>query len=335
MRRSRLGTGREFDLIRALTRGGAASTSQESILHGPGDDAAVFGDGWVVSTDLAVESVHFRTEWLAPDEIGRRAVAAALSDLAAMAARPSAVLVSLAGAPSDYDDGRLEAVGLGARDAAESWGAPVIGGDVSRSPGPLVVDVVVLGRTHSPILRSGAGVGDDLFVTGHLGGSAAAVSLLERGASLAPALRSRFAAPTPRLELARRLAAAARITSMIDVSDGLVGDAAHLAAASGVRIEIERDRVPVDPEAVRLQGREAALPWALGGGEDYELLFTAPVSERAAVLACSDAGGDAGVTRIGRVAEGAAVYIVGASGAVVEAGSSWDHFGSPEPPSTP
>ncbi len=319
-----LAKGREFDLIRALTRDTGALPP--SIVVGPGDDAAVFGEGWVVSCDLSVESVHFRLDWMSPEEAGSRAVRSALSDLAAMGARPVGVLVSLAGSADHMELGALEAVGQGARAAAEAEGAIVMGGDVSRSPGPLVVDVVVLGRAADPVRRSGARPGHEVFVTGALGGAATAVHLLEKARPVPDALRRRFVAPRPRTEVSTRLVAAARVGAMIDVSDGLMGDAEHIAAASQVAVEIHADRVPLEPAAVGAVGAASALEWALRGGEDYELLFTPPPAERAAVEGCANE--DLAATRIGRVVEGEGVRVLDAEGGTLEVGGSWDHFGA-------
>ena len=171
-----LGPGGEFDLIRRFLAGGEGGSSH--VVVGPGDDAAVLEGGWVVSTDLSMEDVHFRRAWLRDEEVGYRAAAAALSDLAAMAATPVGLLVSMAFPRGGRWD--LESVQAGVRKAAALVGASVIGGDLSRSPGPLVLDVTVVGRARSPVLRAGAAPGDEVWVTGALGASAAAVPSLRR-----------------------------------------------------------------------------------------------------------------------------------------------------------
>lgn len=294
-----MGPGAEFDLIRRLL----ADTADlpEEVLVGPGDDAAVLVGGWVLSADLSVEDVHFRRAWLSDAEIGYRAAAAALSDLAAMAARPLGVLVSLALPPKSGAD--AEDVHAGIREAATAAGAAVVGGDVSRSPGPLVVDVVVVGRAESPVLRAGAQPGDEVWVTGSLGGAAAAVRLWEEGADPGGVLREAFARPVPRIAEALRLAELGVLHALVDLSDGLAGDAGHLAAAGAVRVVLETHHVPVAAAAREALGEEGALEAALHGGEDYELCLTAPPGAlRGDEL-------DVSLTRVGRVETGTGVWL--------------------------
>jgi len=284
VKRVRLGPGAEFDLIRRFVDAPEAHAAEGAVADaaapggqevadvavGPGDDAAVLRGGWVVTTDLSVENVHFRRGWLTDGEVGRRAAAVALSDLAAMAATPVAVLVSIAAPSADVD---VEAVSRGVRERAESVGAAVIGGDLSRSPGPLVIDVVALGRTAWPVQRDGAEPGDDVWVTGSLGASAAAVALWENGEEPPEALRAAFADPRPRIEEACCLVEQEVVDALIDLSDGLAGDAGHLAAASGVTVVLEEDAVPVHPAVLERFGVERGRELALYGGEDYELCF--------------------------------------------------------------
>lgn len=301
-RRIALGPGAEFDLIRRFSASDVELPAEVRV--GPGDDATVLEGGWIVSTDLSIEDVHFRRAWLSDEEVGYRAAAGALSDLAAMAASPVAVLVSMAAALEGVD---LDAVQAGLREAAASVGAVVVGGDLSRSPGPLVLDVVVLGRTAWPVLRDGAEPGDDVWVTGTLGASAAAVRAWKAGGEPSPALRSAFAHPVPRIREARCLVEHELVDAMIDVSDGLAGDAGHVAAASGVRITLEADRIPLAEAAVEALGRDGALDAALHGGEDYELCFVTDPGivdveyfrRRQGVT----------VTCVGRVSEGEGVWL--------------------------
>ena len=223
-----------------------------------------------MSTDVSVEDVHFRRSWLTDEEVGYRCAAAALSDLAAMAATPVAVLVSMAAPAGGVD---LHSVQSGVRNAAASVGAKVVGGDLSRSPGPLVLDVVVLGCTSWPVLRDGAEPDDEVWVTGSLGASAAAASIFASGDEPPARLRAAFAHPDPRVDEARWLVDHEWLDALIDLSDGLAGDAGHLAAASGVRVCLEAARIPVSEEAASALGREKALEAALHGGEDFELCF--------------------------------------------------------------
>lgn len=257
-----LGTGAEFDTVRTmLERWGA-------LAHGVGDDAALLdlpaGSRLAVSTDTSVENVHFRREWLSAEEIAYRAVAAALSDLAAMAATPIGMVIAL----TLTERWRSQVVQLadGFAVASRSFGAPIVGGDLTAGS-ELSIGVTVLGAVERPLTRSGARAGDTLWVTGRLGGPLLALGALERGAPAVPADRDRFARPVPRLREARWLADRGA-TAAIDVSDGLASDASHLAAASGVRIVLELDRLPCAPGASAVQ--------AASGGEEYELVVTGP-----------------------------------------------------------
>lgn len=325
-----LGPGVEFDLIRRLTAG--IDDAPPGVELGPGDDAAVLEGGWVVSTDLVVEDVHFRRGWIPPEEIGGRAARAALSDLAAMAAEPVGVFLSLAGSLADHGDGTLEAVGRGARAAAAACGATLLGGDVTRSPGPLVLDVVALGRTRHPVRRAGARPGDEVWVTGELGGAAAAVRGLREGRPVPGPLLRRFARPAPRLAEARWLHATGLLRALMDLSDGLAGDAGHLAAASGVGLEIDGPAVPVDPAAVEALGVEGAADAALAGGEDYELLVVAEPGLAARVPDFARAFPGVSLTRVGRVVAGSGAVLRAADGGLRPLEGAFDHFEAGSPP---
>ena len=302
-RRVRLGAGAEFDLIRRFVA--ADRPLPPEVVVGPGDDAAVLEGGWVLSVDVSVEDVHFRRAWLSDREIGYRAAAVALSDLAAMAARPIAILVSVAAPRGGSVD--VGAVQTGIRELAGSVDAAVIGGDLSRSPGPLFIDVTALGRAEAPLLRTGARPDDEVWVTGTLGASAAAVRVWDGGDDPDPELRDAFARPRPRIAEARALAAGGIARALIDVSDGLAGDVGHLAAASGLRVTLDAGAVPVAPSAIAALGAGTAFDMALHGGEDYELCFVArPGSvDRAAFLRDHATP----ITRVGRVSEGEGVWL--------------------------
>ncbi len=256
-----MGPGREFDAVRALLeRWGPAAV-------GIGDDAAVLdvpaGARLVVSTDTTVEDVHFRSGWLTPREIGWRAAMAALSDLAAMGATPLGALFALT-VPTPWRDSLGElAQGLG--DAAAAAGAPIVGGDVTGGD-RLALAITVLGHAKHPLRRSGARAGDTLYVTGRLGGPGAALAAWELGRAPLPADRERFAHPAARIAAGEWLAAHG-VHAAIDLSDGLAGDLAHMAAASGVRCVLEIDTIPT-------HGSASAMD-ALVSGEEYELLVAA------------------------------------------------------------
>lgn len=322
-RRVELGTGAEFDLIRRFMASDAPLPPE--VWVGPGDDAAVLQGGWVVSSDVSVEDVHFRRAWLSDAEIGYRAAAAALSDLAAMAATPVALIVSMAAPRAEVDLGAVQA---GVRDAAASLGACVIGGDLSRSPGPLMIDVVVLGCTAWPVLRDGAEPADEVWVTGTLGASAAAAKVWKAGEEPSEALREAFVHPRPRVEEARWLVDREWVDALIDISDGLAGDVGHLAAASGMRITIEVSEIPVADAAVDALGTEDALDAALHGGEDFELCFATDPGK----VDPDDFERRFGLplTRVGSVSEGEGVWLQEADGSSrpVQVGG-FDHWRDP------
>lgn len=313
-----LGRGVEFDVIRELrARWG-------DLASGIGDDAAVLqlprGDSLVASVDTSVAGRHFRREWLTAREIGYRAAAAALSDLAAMAARPLALLVALA-IPDSARDSVLD-IGDGIGDAARLAGARIVGGNLSAA-GELSITTTVLGTAYAVLSRGGALAGDQLFVTGRLGGPATAVRRLSDGSSVSdldPALRRRFVQPVPRIAEARWLIDHGA-TAAVDISDGLVADAGQLAAASGVQLELDGALVPC------VAG--ADLGAALTGGEEYELLIAAPAS---AELDAEEFERYFGLplTKIGRVTGALAPSDVGSGvsvrGVRVAGSFGYDHF---------
>ncbi len=308
-----LGPGPEFDLIRRFLA--APPPRRADVRVGPGDDCAVVaGKGIALSSDMSVEEVHFRRAWLPPEGIGYRAAAAALSDLAAVAARPIGVLASLAVAEADAGPYAIEVMN-GVRRAAESVGAVLLGGDLTRSPGPLALDVTAVGEAAYPVLRSGARVGDEVWVTGVLGGAAACVARLLAGRRPPRDAWSHFAEPRPRVLEARWLAERAIPSAMLDLSDGLLGDAGHLAAASGVAVLLVPELVPVHPAVLReTRSRRRSLAMALGGGEDYELCFTAEPGSVEAVRRDFEVRFELPLQCVGRVGKGDGVWWVDAEG---------------------
>ncbi len=325
-----LGPGNEFDRLRAaFGRLGAR-------LVGAGDDAAlvtVDGVDLALSCDLAVENEHFRLAWLSAREIGWRAAAAALSDLAAVAADPLGVLAAV-GVPEGREGEFFQELMEGIADAATSVGAVVWGGDLVRAA-QVTVDVTVVGRAARPVRRSGAQPGDGVWVSGRLGAPRAAVEAWERGETPTPAFRERFARPVPRVREATWLRAHGA-AAMIDISDGLVGDAGHLAAASGVALAIDAGRVPVHSAVQAVQAVQAApaapaapadisLMMALTGGEEYELLVVLPPDFG---VAAADAFGERfglPLTRIGDVVEGSGVTVLRGGKSVPIVGG-YSHF---------
>ncbi|HEX2249139.1 MAG TPA: thiamine-phosphate kinase, partial [Gemmatimonadales bacterium] len=228
-----------------------------------------------ISTDVSVEQVHFRLDWIDLSDVGWRATAAALSDLAAEGAEPAGLLNALT-IPSGATPSDLLQITTGIRDAARAAGAPVLGGDLSSGPAWSLA-VTVLGFTDRPVTRAGAKPGDSLWVTGALGGTRAALEAWRRKDQPTQEARRRYARPLPRIDAGRWLAAhGAR--AMIDLSDGLGGDAAHIAAASGVALHINLDQVPVATEARDEARRSGTSPqrFAAESGEEFELLVALP-----------------------------------------------------------
>jgi len=301
----------EFDLIAALRA--RLPEPGPRVLLGVGDDAAITAPEGVTATsvDAIVEGVHFRRESTPLEAIGRRALAAALSDLAAMGAEPGEAYIVL-GVPEDLDEAGCLELLEGAEALAGRTGTALVGGDISRSA-VLFVAMTVVGHApgaESLVSRGGANAGDVVAVTGELGGAAAALRLLEgSGASgvpddLALALRARQLDPQPRLPEGRALAASGA-TAMIDISDGLGADAGHIADESGVRLEIDLATIPLQAgvREVAMAAGEDTLELAAGGGEDYELLCCLPAgSLDRARAAVADVGGS--LTVIGRCVPG-------------------------------
>lgn len=319
-----LGSGAEFDLIRRFL-GEQGRKPVPGVIVGPGDDCAVIeADQVALSIDLAIEGVHFQRDWLGAEEIGYRAAVAAFSDLAAAAARPIGVLASLGVTAADAEAiGPLVMRGVGA--AAAEAGAAVLGGDLTRSPGPIVLDLAVAGAVATPALRSGALPGDSLWVSGRLGGAAAAVEAWRKGRAPSEAARAAFARPPLRIAEAQWLAERGLVRALIDLSDGLAGDAGHLAAASGANVRLDAASVPMH-EALGEFTSDRALELALYGGEDYELLFAAAAGTVEVHRAAFERSFEVPLTRVGSVASGAGVTLRHTGGEDTPADTGFDHF---------
>ena len=296
-----LGPGPEFDRIRRIAEvlGDRGS--------GLGDDCGLIREGEefiAFSTDVSVEGVHFRRDWISPEEVGWRATAAALSDLAAEGADPIGLLCAVT-MPAKAAEAELLQVMAGVGAAAQSVRSMVLGGDLASGPN-WSVTVTVVGRTRAPVTRSGAEPGDRLWVTGSLGGARAALEAWRRGAVPLPGARARFAHPEPRIAAGRWLARHGA-HAMIDLSDGLGGDTWHIAAASGVALEIDLNAIPVAPEAAEEAGRLGVPPeqFAAEAGEEYELLVALPARFDAMDLFVRECG--IPLTRIGSASEGSGV----------------------------
>lgn len=279
----------EFDFINSIRQRVASS-----IVTGIGDDAAVFrsnsGKETVVSVDLLIEDIDFRRTTTPPYLLGHKALAVSLSDIAAMGSRPLFALVSI-GVPEDvWQTDFVDRMYDGWLDLANRYGVQLIGGDTSRAHEHIVIDSIAIGECSAgmAVKRTGASLGDQIFVTGSLGAAAAGLRLIERGAHLAEQnlgdedsqkldhVLLRQLRPEPRVGWGIVLGEERLATAMIDLSDGLSSDLNHLCEASKVGALIDASLLPIDERVVELCGRRALDPLqlALHGGEDYELLFT-------------------------------------------------------------
>ena len=324
----------EFDLIARLVetvadaRGEQPSAGRVEVAVPSGDDAAVTvpSGATATSVDSLVDGVHFRRKTTPLRSVGRKALAVALSDLAAMGAMPGEAYVQL-GVPDDLDQAGCLELGEGLAQVAAEHDVAVLGGDVTRAP-VLWVGITVVGHADSAeqlVIRGGAHPGDVLAVTGELGGAAAGLLILERpelagvvGEEIADRLRRRQLEPRPRMAAGHALAVTGA-SAMIDLSDGLGGDAEHLAAASGVRLAIELERLPVQA-GVREVAAAVGVDThdlAAGRGEDYELLVALPAAHAAQASAEVMATGST-LTRIGTVEEGDGVALRAADGSSLE-----------------
>ncbi|VXB98776.1 thiamin-monophosphate kinase [Luteimonas sp. 9C] len=316
-------TAGEFELIDRIA---ARTVARTDVVLGIGDDAALLqppaGMQLVVAMDTLNSGIHFPHD-TAPADIGWKALAVNLSDLAAMGATPAWCTLSLS--LPEPDSAWVDAFLDGFDALARQHAVTLVGGDTTR--GPLSVCVTVFGfiAPGRALRRDSACVDDDIWVSGTPGDAAAALVQWSSGVTRDPALRARLDRPTPRVALGLRLSGLAR--AAIDISDGLLADLAHVCRASAVRAELDVDALPAS-DALRAAAPDPDTRRALqaSGGDDYELCFTAPVGARDAI---ETAGKEAGVpvTRFGRIVEGQGVVATTADGALwapVRAG--WDHF---------
>ncbi|HEX6206616.1 MAG TPA: thiamine-phosphate kinase [Solirubrobacterales bacterium] len=327
----------EFELLAKLRERLPEAGPQVEL--GSGDDAAVTvpGGATATSVDAIVDGVHFRRDESGLDAIGRKALATALSDLAAMGAEAGEAYVVL-GAPADFGEDEFLALLDGLLGLAGKTGVTLAGGDVTRAPA-LTLAITVVGHAASAdafVSRAGAQQGDVLVLTGELGGAAAGRLLLDDPGlaravpdDTAARLRDRQLEPTPRLRSGLALAASGA-RAMIDLSDGLAGDSGHIAQASGVALQIDAAALPLAKglaEVAAAAGRDP-LQLAVAGGEDYELLAALPSDRFDEASAAVGEAAETGLTRIGQVAAGDGVEIRLPGGELLEA-AGYDHFAQP------
>lgn len=341
----------ERGLIRRIRD--AVGSSGPGVVTGIGDDAAVLrladGAALLATTDLLLEDIHFRRRYAEPRDIGWKAMAVNLSDIAAMGGTPRFALVALA-CPAETETEAIDAFYDGMQQAAAPHGVVIVGGDTCASPDGWIVNVTLLGElARPPRLRSGARPGDSLAVTGTLGESAAGLALLEATAAggsgaatgaakpgcpsldknTLEAVSRAHLRPLARVAEGRWLGGSAEVHAMIDLSDGLVTDLRHLAAESGVGARVHLDRLPISPAVRRVAAalRRDPVELAVRGGEDYELLLAADPAALPELSAGLQAATRTPLTVIGEVVDAAAgVQFLNARGEPEPLGEGFEHF---------
>ncbi len=301
--------------------------TRTAILTGIGDDCAVLrllpGHESLVTTDFSLEGIHFRRDWHPAESVGHRCLARGLSDIAAMGGEPVAAFLSLA-LPRDLSQSWVGRFARSLISLAEKHGATLAGGDTAESPDGILADIIVVGTVPKGkgVLRSGARPGDRVFVSGELGGSAAAVLQMRSRPKkkLNPRDYPRHFYPEPRIELGRILREKGMASAMIDTSDGLSTDLAHICEESGVGAELDANLVP--RASVGKPAREVDLDLALHGGEDYELLFTARPGKRIPARMAGIA-----LTHIGHITRLRTILLRNSKGVADELQPrGWEHF---------
>ena len=297
-----------------------------TILQGIGDDCAVLrlgaGNDCLVTTDFTLEGIHFRCDWHSPESVGHRCMARGLSDIAAMGGEPVAAFLSLA-LPPDVPQAWVGRFTRGLIRLGQRYGAKLAGGDTAQSPEGILADIILMGSVPKgeALLRSGARAGDRIYVTGELGGSAAAVTQMRKhpNTKLNPRYYRRHFYPEPRIEVGKILRENGIAAAMIDTSDGLSTDLAHICEESGVGAQI---RAPLIPRArVGKPAHEVDLDLALHGGEDYELLFTARPGTRVPKRIAGVA-----ITEIGRIVRGNRISVENNNTTSQLEPRGWEHF---------
>ena len=321
----------------------ATAALTEGALLGPGDDTAILrlppGRVALFTCDMMVEQIHFRREWATPWQWGWKAMAQNLSDIAAMGGEPGFAVASVA-LPGEAPQGAAEGISEGLIAAASRYGASLVGGDLVGSPGPIVIDVSLLGWVEEDLAlrRRGARPGDRLLVTGALGASAAGLHALQHKLrdNDDPALREALAAhcePQPRLAAGRAIACSRAATAMMDLSDGLADDVPRLCAESGVGARLHLAQVPVAEACQSVAARLGldALSLATSGGEDYELLFTCPPQAVAIVRAAVAEATGLPVAEVGEITAEPAIIALDREDRPVPLRKGFDHFASQGP----
>jgi thiamine-monophosphate kinase len=292
---------------------------------GIGDDCSVLsiprGHEALITTDFSLENVHFKQAWHQPESVGHRCLTRGLSDIAAMGGQPMAVFLSLA-FPRSLSKSWVDGFLRGLLKLAGEFKVSLAGGDTAESPAGIMADIIVLGSVPrgKAVLRAGARPGDRIYVTGELGASAAALDLLSAGKKLRPSDFGSHFYPTARVAAGRFLREKGLASAMIDISDGLSTDLGHICQESGVGAVLETEAIPL--ATVGKSVGSAGLQFALHGGEDYELLFTAPLKKRVPSRIAGVA-----VRQIGVVTKGRKIFLRDKEGAKQRLPpQGWEHF---------
>ena len=332
----------EFSLIEVLRARASLNASRlRKLIRGIGDDAAAFvgseGHENLITSDLLIEDIDFKISYSAPDKLAKKALAVSLSDIAAMGGRPRFALLSL-GIPRDHlsNDEFWREFMNGYFEVADHHNVALIGGDTSASPDRLIIDSVVIGecRAGASIGRNGARPGDGLYVTGSIGAAAVGLRLLtgtsrpKRSSELVDRAIEAQLSPVARVDFGASAGERGLINAMIDISDGLAQDISHICVESGVTATIDFDAVPIASEVSLIESDPlGAFEFAVSGGEDFELTFTADVSaERELNKIASESG--IGLTRIGsiEVAKEAPIFLLKDGESVPYRARGFDHF---------
>jgi thiamine-monophosphate kinase len=327
----------EFSLIAGIRRRMEGRYPAE-VVRGIGDDCAVLRPhadvDWVITTDAQVEDIHFRRAWLTPYQIGWRAIAVNLSDIAAMGAHPFGALAAFT-LPATTDTTLFEEMLDGLCDIGLRFDCPLIGGNLSRDPARLTLTLTVLGRVPrgQALLRGTARPGDDIWISGRLGGSAAGLRTFLQSVPLPDArrevLQQRYAQPQPRIREALFLRDAAGLTGLIDLSDGLAGDLGHICEESGVGAEIMAEALPIAAgvQDVAMAMGDDPLQYALNGGEDFELCCTAAPGILSPLVETFRHQFGLELSRIGSITPGPALRLIQADGSDVPLlPQAYNHF---------
>lgn len=295
------------------------------MIAGIGDDCAILriskSHEMLVTTDFSLEGIHFRREWHPPEVVGHRCLARGLSDIGAMGGRPVAAFLSLA-LPRNLPQTWVDRFWKGLLELARVASVSLAGGDTAESPRGVLADIVVIGSAPkgTAIRRSGARPGDRIYVTGELGGCAAALELLFSGRKLHPADFPKHFRPMPRIEVGEFLREKKLASSMIDISDGLSTDLSHICEESGVGAEIYAHALP--RATIGKLAQQVDLKFALHGGDDYELLFTSPRGKRVPAKIVG-----VPITQIGHITRHKHVILMNDQGVELKP-QGWQHFQS-------